>query len=49
MSRVTTALDITGAALLTGAAYVAFGLAAGMAVLGGFLLGLSFVLTRGGR
>jgi hypothetical protein len=49
VSRLTTALDIAGAALLTGAACAAFGLAAGMAVLGGFLLGLSYVLTRGGR
>ena len=49
MSRITTAMDLAGALLLTGAAYLAFGLAAGMAALGGFLLGLSFVLTRGSR
>jgi hypothetical protein len=44
----TSVLEITAAVLFIGAAYLAFGLAACLAVAGGTCLGLSYALTRGG-
>lgn len=43
---VTTALDLVGAVLLTAAGYLALGVAAALAIGGGFCLGLSYSLTR---
>lgn len=48
MRYVTTLLEVAGAVLLAAAAYVAFGLAALLAVSGGACIGLSWALTRGG-
>lgn len=46
---VTTALELAGAALLTTAGYLAFGLAGALGAAGGFCLALSYALTRGSR
>jgi len=43
----TTALELCGVALLTGAAFVAFGIAAGLAVAGGACIAASFAISRG--
>lgn len=45
---VTTVLDIVGVVGLTAAAWLAFGLAAALAVFGGFCLALSFAMTQRG-
>lgn len=47
MRALTTALELTGVALLTVAAFVAFGVAAGLAVAGGACLTASYAITRG--
>lgn len=49
MRNVTTLLEVGGAVLLIGAGYLAFGLAAGLALAGGACFGLSWALTRGGH
>lgn len=48
MRVLTSVLEISAASLFIAAAYVAFGLAAGLAMAGGTCLGLSYALTRGG-
>lgn len=46
---VTTSLEVVGAALLTTAGWLAFGLAGACAVVGGVCIALSFAITRGSR
>lgn len=48
MRALTTALELSGVALLTSAAVVAFGLAGALAAVGGFCLAASYVITRRG-
>lgn len=45
---VTTSLELAGATALTVAGWLAFGVAGALAVLGGFCLAASYVITRGG-
>ncbi len=47
MRYLTTGLEVAGAVALVAAGWLAFGLAAGLAVLGGACFGLSYALTRG--
>lgn len=46
---VTTGLEVAGAASLTVAGWLAFGLAGVLTVVGGFCLALSYAITRGSR
>lgn len=47
MRALTTALELAGVVLLTVAALVAFGVAAGLAIAGGVCLAASYAITRG--
>lgn len=45
----TTVLEVIGLALIVAATYLAFGIAAALFIAGVLLLGVSFLLSRGGR